>query len=72
MLWALDESGDSPSSSWGGAGKEGRLLTREREAETLERERERDRVTPVAGACSPPGLKELTTLELDNADAIIP
>lgn len=58
-------SSSSPSSSCacGGAGKEGRLLTLDREAETLERERDRERVTPVAGDCSPPGLNESVTME---------
>jgi hypothetical protein len=57
VLCALEESGDSPPSSCGGAGRDGRLLTLEREADTLERDLERERVTPEDGACSPPGLK---------------
>jgi len=39
---------DEPEGSSGG-GREGGLLTRVREVETLDRERERDRVGPTAG-----------------------
>lgn len=65
--WAREEergglvsSSSSPSSScaWGGAGRDGRLLTLDLDTETLERERDLERVTPVAGDCSPPGLNE--------------
>jgi hypothetical protein len=64
--WAREEdlgglvSSSSPSSScvWGGAGSDGRLLTLDRETDTLERDRDLDLVTPVAGDCSPPGLNE--------------
>ena len=76
MLCALDESGDSPSSSCGGAGKDGRLLTREREAETFERERDLDRVTPVTGDCSAPGLNvsmaDAAALVFEIAEGTIP
>lgn len=59
-------SSSSPSSSCvcGGAGRDGRLLTLERDAETLDLERDRERVTPVTGACSPPGLKESVAMDV--------